>query len=188
MKNTNENAQYKKVPKPQIQKIHLIHPFAPVFDEYSRVLILGSFPSVISRDEQFYYAHSHNRFWRILATLFAPEIDIRAQDRDAKKQFLLTHHIALWDIVRECDICNSSDSTLSNAKPNDLSVILSQAQIRAIFCNGRKAYELFIRFFGSQMCETQEIKVFLLPSSSPANASYSLEKLVDSWRVMLNYV
>ncbi|TLD87449.1 DNA-deoxyinosine glycosylase [Helicobacter sp. MIT 03-1614] len=188
MKNTNENAQYKKVPKPQIQKIHLTHPFAPVFDTYSRVLILGSFPSVISRDEQFYYAHSHNRFWRILATLFAPEIDIRAQDRDAKKQFLLTHHIALWDIVCECDICNSSDSTLSNAKPNDISVILSSAKINAIFCNGRKAYELFIRFFGSQMCETQEIKVFLLPSSSPANARYSLEKLVDSWRVVLNYV
>lgn len=177
----------KKVSKPQIQKMHFTHAFAPVFDEYSRVLILGSFPSVISRDKQFYYAHTRNRFWQILFSLFKERI----QDEyhiESKKQFLLTHHIALWDIVRECDICNSSDGTLSNVKPNDLSVILSQAQIRAIFCNGRKAYELFIRFFGSQMCETQEIKVFLLPSSSPANARYSLEKLADSWRVVLNYV
>ncbi|MCX2717392.1 DNA-deoxyinosine glycosylase [Helicobacter sp. MIT 21-1697] len=171
--------------KIQMQKMHLIHPFAPVFNKHSRVLILGSFPSVISRDEQFYYAHSRNRFWRILATLFAPEIDINIQNRDVKKQFLLTYRIALWDIVRECDIYNSSDNTLSNAKPNDISVILSSAKINAIFCNGRKAYELFMRFFNAQMCE--QIQVFLLPSSSPANARYSYEKLVESWQILREY-
>lgn len=160
------------------------HPFSPVFDKHSKVLILGSFPSMISRDEGFYYAHSRNRFWQILSYLF--ESDITKGSVESKKQFLLTHHIALWDIVSECSIAHSSDASLKCAKFNDLDVILSQADIGAIFCNGRKAYTLFTDFASMQphFC----IQSFLLPSSSPANARYSLEKLLCEWEIVRDYV
>ncbi len=181
--------------QPQINSISntLIHPFQPIYDIYSRVLILGSFPSVISRKEQFYYANTRNRFWQILYALFGQTNDnIPTIDTNIlKTQFLLQTHIALWDIAHTCTICNSSDATLQHATPNDISLILSQAHIHAIFCNGQKTYKLFTHFFGKgiESCGylPYPIQVFALPSSSSANARYSLTELIQAWSIIQHY-
>lgn len=166
---------------------HIIHPFEPIYDMQSRVLILGSFPSAVSRDVGFYYGNVRNRFWQVLCMLFEANTDL-IKEKESKKQFLLSHHIALWDIVQECDICKSSDSTMSNVKINDLSLILSQAQIMAIFCNGKKTYELFMQFFSKEsQIKINNKDVFYLPSTSPANVNYSTSKLIEHWAIVREY-
>lgn len=154
------------------------HTFEPVFDENSRILILGSLPSVKSRENQFYYGHPQNRFWRVLASLFGGEVPETIAD---KKVFLLSHQIALWDVIAQCDILGSSDSSIKNVTPNDLSVILDKAPIRRIYANGNKAYELY-RKYCYPACGREAVK---LPSTSPANASYCLERLQTAWSVVL---
>lgn len=150
------------------------HTFEPVFDENSKILILGSLPSVKSRENQFYYGHPQNRFWRLLAVLFDSEVPATIQE---KKAFLLCHHIALWDVIAQCDILGSSDSSIRNVIPNDMSVILKHASIHRIYVNGNKAYELYEKYC-YPACGRKAVR---LPSTSPANAAYGMEKLKEAW-------
>ena len=158
---------------------HILHPIPPVFREDSELLILGSFPSVKSREAKFYYGHPQNRFWKVMECVFA---DAPGETVPERKAFLLRHHIALWDVIRSCDITGSSDASIQNAEVNDLSQILKAAEIRTIFVNGRKAETLYRR------CQEPHtgIRAICLPSTSPANAAWSLERLTESWRILLS--
>ncbi len=155
------------------------HTFAPVFDSTSIVLVLGTFPSVKSRENQFYYGHPQNRFWRMLAQIYEAEVP---QTIEEKKMLLLKNHIAVWDVIHSCDIEGSSDSSIKNVIPNDMNVILQQAKIHTIILNGGKAYELFQKY-----CQCEDMPpVVKLPSTSPANAACKLERLVAEWGAVLN--
>lgn len=153
------------------------HPIAPIYDEHSTVLILGSFPSVKSREIGFYYGHPQNRFWRVIAAVFERE---PPQTIPEKEAFLHQNGVALWDVIQSCDIIGSSDSSIRNVVPNDLSPILRCGQIRQIYVNGKKAMSLYQRFLAPQTGRS----AICLPSTSPANASWTLEKLIEAWRVV----
>ena len=155
----------------------IIHPIQPVFDKDSKVLILGSFPSVRSREEGFFYGHPQNRFWKVTSRLFNEEIPLTTEE---KKSFLLRSHIALWDVIGSCDIDGSSDSSIRNVTVNDISLILETADIQAIYLNGRKAYDLYKKY----MLPATGREGICLPSTSPANAAWSTEKLIQSWSVI----
>lgn len=155
----------------------LKHPIAPVYDSESRILILGSFPSVKSREQQFFYGHKQNRFWRVLAQVLGCAVP---ESIDEKRAMLLNHHIAVWDVIASCEITGSSDASIRNVVPNDLSRILSCADIRAIYTNGGKAHQLYQKY----IFPVNGREAFLLPSTSPANAGYSLERLVEAWKVI----
>lgn len=157
----------------EYQKVR--HEFEPVFDENSRILILGSFPSVKSREQQFYYGHPQNRFWKVIAGLTGSQIP---QNIEEKKRMLLQNRIAVWDVIAECEIVGSSDSSIRNVVPTDLNRILQCADIRQIYANGNTARKLFERF-QQKKCGREVIG---LPSTSPANAAFSLERLTESWR------
>jgi TDG/mug DNA glycosylase family protein len=151
------------------------HMIEPVYDKHSKILILGSFPSVKSREAGFYYHHPLNRFWQIIATIF----DIDEMDTiDKKKEGLLKHHIALWDVIKSCDIVGSSDSSIGNVIPNDIAKLVDNAGIRHIFANGSKAFDLYMRY----CYDITKIEIIRLPSTSPANAAYSIERLTDVWK------
>lgn len=153
---------------------HVQHTFEPVFDEHSRILILGSFPSVKSREIQFYYGHPQNRFWKLMAQLLDVPVP---QSIDEKKTMLLTHGLALWDVIASCDIKGSSDSSIKNAVPADISRILKAADIQTIIANGGTAFRLYGRY-----CEPVTGRpAALCPSTSPANAAFSLERLSECW-------
>ena len=158
--------------------MRIVHPFEPVFDNRSRVLILGSFPSVRSREEGFYYGHPQNRFWRVIAVVYGEAVPA---DLPAKKRLLIDHQLALWDAAAQCDIEGSRDSSISNTVPTDLSVILDRAEIRRVLCNGQTAAKLYHRY--------QEpltgIPAVTLPSTSPLNAAWSLDRLTEEWRKAL---
>ena len=155
----------------------ITHPIPPVWNENSRVLILGSFPSVKSREEGFFYGHRQNRFWRVLAAIFDAPVPQTAEE---KKRFLLANGIAVWDVIASCEITGSADSSIRGVVPNDLTPILRGARIRAIFANGRTASTLYARFLEPRTGRP----AVCLPSTSPANAAFSLEKLIDAWRVV----
>ena len=150
------------------------HTIDPIYDENSKVLILGSFPSVKSREQQFFYGHKQNRFWRVMAQVLECPVP---QDIPQKRAMLLEHHIAVWDVIASCEISGSSDASIRNVKPNDLSPILSTADIAAIYTNGGKAYELYQKYI-YPVCGREAHK---LPSTSPANAGYSVERLLEAW-------
>jgi hypoxanthine-DNA glycosylase len=154
------------------------HTFTPVFDENSQILILGSLPSVKSRENGFYYGHPQNRFWKVLAALFHSEVPASIPD---KKEFLLKNRIALWDVIAQCDIRGSSDSSVKNVVPNDISIILEHAQISEIYTNGNKAFELYEKYC-YPLCGRKAVR---LPSTSPANAAYRTERLIESWGALL---
>ena len=156
----------------------LTHEFPPVYDENSRILILGSFPSVRSREQQFYYGHPQNRFWRVLYAVTVPEGGRVPESVPERKAFLLVHHIALWDVIAQCEIIGSSDASIRNVVPNDLRLILEAAPIRQIYVNGGTAYRLFERYQREE-CGRDAIR---LPSTSPANAAWSLERLTSAWQ------
>lgn len=155
----------------------IIHPIAPVFNEDSKILILGSFPSVRSREEGFFYGHPQNRFWKVTAGVFDENVP---QTIDEKKAFLLRNHIALWDVIGSCEITGSSDSSIKNATVNDISVILDTADIKAIYLNGGKAYQLYQKYMLPVTCR----EGICLPSTSPANAAWNLERLKDAWKII----
>lgn len=157
----------------------LTHPIPPVFDKDSKVLILGSFPSVKSREEGFFYGHRQNRFWKVTARVFDEETPTTISE---KKSFLLRNHIALWDVIGSCDIEGSSDSSIKNVSVNDLSEILKTADIKAIYLNGQKSYQLYQKY----MFPVIDREGVCLPSTSPANASWTLEKLTEAWKVIRN--
>ena len=151
------------------------HPIPPLYDEQSRVLILGSFPSVKSREQGFFYGHPQNRFWRVLAEVFNCETPVTV---DAKSRFLYSHHLAVWDVIASCDIVGSSDSSIKNVVVNDVSKILETGQIREIFVNGKAAEKLYKKY----MKEKTGRDAVYLPSTSPANAGCSFEKLKEEWK------
>ncbi len=155
----------------------MIHPIPPVYDKDSRVLILGSFPSVRSREEGFFYGHPQNRFWKVNALVFGESIP---ETTDEKISFLLRNHIALWDVIGSCDIEGSSDSSIRNVKVNDISFILNTADIRQIFLNGQKAYKYYQKYISPSVRR----EGICLPSTSPANASWSVERLAEEWRAV----
>ncbi|MBQ8547610.1 MAG: DNA-deoxyinosine glycosylase [Lachnospiraceae bacterium] len=151
------------------------HPIPPVFDRHSKVLILGSFPSVKSREAQFFYGHPQNRFWKVTSKVFdAPE----PHTVEEKKEFLLSHGIAVWDVIASCDITGSSDSSIKNVVPNDLTMILNHADIRTIFVNGKTAE----KFYNKYIRDAIGRDAVCLPSTSPANAAWSVERLVEVWK------
>ena len=156
---------------------HVQHPFPPLYDENAKVLILGSFPSVKSREQQFFYGHPQNRFWRVMAAVFDCEVPETIEE---KREFLLTNGIALWDVIASCEITGSADSSIRNAAANDLSPILAAAEIRQIFVNGKTA-EKFYRKYTEPVIGR---KAVCLPSTSPANAAWSLARLTDAWQVV----
>ena len=155
----------------------LYHPSPPHYDEFSRVLILGSFPSVKSREQQFFYGHKQNRFWRVMAQVLDCPVPVSIEQ---KREMLLSHHIAVWDVIAGCEITGSSDASIRNVTPNDLSEILTCADIREIYTNGGKAGQLYKKY----IYPANGREAVTLPSTSPANAGYSLEKLVEAWRVL----
>ena len=157
-----------------MQKIHTI---APVFDANSRILILGSFPSVKSREVGFFYGHPANRFWRVLAEVFGEDVPT---DIHNKKQFLLRNRIALWDVIASCDVVGSSDQSIKGAVANNLEQILSHSDIQAIYTNGQTATKLYLRHIQPKTGRA----AISLPSTSPANAAWSLCRLVEAWRVI----
>ena len=155
-----------------------IHPIPPLFDEHSRVLILGSFPSVKSREAMFFYGHPQNRFWRILAALTGRPVP---QTVAEKTDLILTNHFALWDSIGSCIITGSSDSSIRDVVPNDLRRIVNYAPIERIYCNGNTSLKYYHQYNEPVLGRRAEV----LPSSSPANAAWSLERLIDAWRVIL---
>ena len=158
-----------------------VHPFDPIYDEDSRILILGTFPSVKSREVQFYYGHPRNRFWKTLATLLQADFP---QTVEEKIQFLKTHHIALWDTCAACDIDGSADATIRRTVPNDIRPILKTADIRAIFCGGKTAG----RLYETHIYPLTTIPAIVLPSTSPANAACTDAMLIDAWSAILPYL
>lgn len=161
---------------------HIKHDFEPVYDSRSRILILGTLPSVKSREQNFYYGHPQNRFWKVL-TAITKEKDVPATIAE-KKQFLLKHKIALWDVISECDIIGSSDSSIKNVVPTDLTRILKAAPIQRIYANGAKAYELYMRY----SYEKTGREIIRLPSTSPANAAFQMERLLAAWGSKLSEI
>ena len=156
---------------------HLAHTFEPVFDKDSRALILGSFPSVKSRENNFYYGHPQNRFWKVLSRVYKEDVP---QTTDEKKIFLLSHRIAVWDVIESCTIIGSSDTSIKDVVVNDFTKVLENTAIETIYVNGGKAYELYHKYAE----EKTGIKAIKLPSTSPANATWSLDKLCDAWKVI----
>ncbi len=164
-----------------MQKRHVKHPFPPIVDDKSRILILGSVPSVKSVENNFYYMHPQNRFWRVLS--FVVGRDFASVDTAEREKLLRLSHIAMYDSVEECDIEGSSDLAISNVIPADIGAIVKGTEITRIFCNGVASYNLFIKH-NPELARIAE----RLPSTSPANASYSLQKLIDEWSSIKKYL
>ena len=153
----------------------LIHPIPPLYDKHSRVLILGSFPSAKSREAGFFYGHPQNRFWKVLASVFEEDTPNTIEE---KKAFLLRNHVALWDVIHSCDIDGSSDASIRNVVPNDLQTILDSSRIEAIYVNGKTAYKYYEKYMLPKIKRPAQV----LPSTSPANAMWKLERLIEAWR------
>jgi len=160
-----------------VEKHTQLHTIAPVYDENSKILILGSFPSVKSREAAFFYGHPQNRFWRVLAAVLEVETP---QTVEEKRAMLLRRGVALWDVIASCDISGSSDASITNVVPNDLARILDVAPVRRIFCNGGTAYRFYRRYD-----EAVWGKAEVLPSTSPANARRSADELAAIWGTAL---
>lgn len=153
------------------------HTFAPVYSDQSEILILGSFPSVKSRENGFYYGHPQNRFWKVISSVFQTEIP---QSIEEKKCLLDRYHIALWDVIASCDIIGSDDNSIRNVIPNDICYILSNSKIKTIYANGKTAGRLYEKYLEPLTGR----KINILPSTSPANAAYSLSQLIETWKVI----
>ena len=159
----------------------IVHPIPPVFDSESRILILGSFPSVKSREEGFFYGHPQNRFWKVLASVLGENVPGAIEE---KKAFLIRNGIAVWDVIGSCDIVGSSDTTIRNVSVNDLSVILNGADIRVVFTNGKTAFRYY-RKYTEPMTRRPAIA---LPSTSPANAAWDAARLTEAWSCIREYL
>lgn len=157
---------------------HHEQPFAPVYDQDSEILILGSFPSVKSRENNFYYGHPQNRFWKVMAAVCGEMVPTSVEE---KKTMLLQHHIAIWDVIESCDIIGSSDSSIKNVVPADIAKLIGETRIKRVYVNGTLAKNLYDRF----ILQTADIDAVKLPSTSPANARFSLERLIESWHAIL---
>lgn len=156
----------------------IIHPIPPLYNAHSRVLILGSFPSVKSREAAFFYGHPQNRFWPLLAALTGYPVPSTVEE---KKALILENGFALWDTIGSCEIIGSSDSSIKNAVPNDLTPILTGANIQAIYCNGTASWNLYQKY----LYPVTGIVAGKLPSTSPANAAWNMDRLKAAWQVIL---
>lgn len=156
----------------------IVHPIPPLFDENAQALILGSFPSVKSREAMFFYGHPQNRFWRLMALLFEAEVPVTVEE---KSRLILENRLALWDTIHSCTITGSSDSSIRDVVPNDLSVILENSRVDRIFCNGATSYRLYQKYIFPQT----NLRAVQLPSTSPANAAWSMERLRQAWQIVL---
>ena len=152
----------------------IVHPIEPFYQENSKILILGSFPSVKSREQMFFYGHSQNRFWRVISSIFGEKVPNSIEE---KKKLLENNGIALWDVIHSCEITGSSDSSIKDARPNDISKILKSANIQKIFVNGKTAKVHYDKYIKNEIGR----EAICLPSTSPANAAWSLDKLIDAW-------
>lgn len=157
----------------------IIHSIHPIYNENSSILILGSFPSVKSREGEFFYHHPQNRFWKVISGIYQEELPTTITD---KKNLLLRHELAVWDVIQSCEITGSSDSSIRNVIPNDISIILNNAKIKYLIANGATAYRLYMKYIYPQIGS----EIIKLPSTSPANAAYSLDKLMNEWNSILN--
>ena len=158
---------------------YLVHTFEPVWDENSKVLVLGTFPSVKSREYGFYYGHPQNRFWKVAAAITKQNVPVTIED---KKKLLLGSNIAVWDVIARCSIKGSSDSSIKDVTVNNLPPLLAGSRITQIYANGAKAYELYMKY----SYQETGMEIIKLPSTSPANAVYTLEKLVNAWSVLVD--
>ncbi len=163
-----------------MRELHF-HTFEPVFDSNSRILILGTFPSVKSRESGFYYGHPQNRFWRVTAQLFSQPVPCSIEE---KKRLLLQSRVALWDVAASCEIEGSSDSSMTRVVPNDIPKLLSESEITHVFANGKKAAQLYNRLIYPET----GLEIVTLPSTSPANAACGMESLLHEWRVILPFL
>jgi len=152
----------------------IVHPIKPLYNKDSKILILGSFPSVKSREQMFFYGHPQNRFWRVISAVFEAPVP---QTIEQKRELLLSNNIALWDVIASCDIVGSSDSSIKNVVANDLSIILNEAQIEKILVNGQTAFKYYNKYIKNSIGR----EALVLPSTSPANAAWSIDKLIDEW-------
>ena len=159
----------------------LNHPFPPLYDENSKVLILGSFPSVKSREQNFFYGHPQNKFWKVVSAVMDTDTPVTIEE---KSDFLHENHIALWDVIASCDITGSSDSSIKNVVANDLTDIFKNADIRQIFVNGKTAE----KYYNKYIRNTIGREAICLPSTSPANAGWSMKKLVEAWAVIKEHL
>ena len=159
---------------------HISHGFNPVFDGRSRVLVLGSFPSVLSRENRFYYGNPQNRFWRVMAEVLGESVPA-IEDIPGKRALLLRHGVALWDVIESCDVRGSSDASIRNVIPADVARITRVAPVGAVLCNGGTAGRLYRRWLEG----ITGLPAVVLPSTSPANAAWSLERLTACWREAL---
>lgn len=155
----------------------IVHPIPPLFNAESEVLILGSFPSVKSRESAFFYGHPQNRFWAVIAEIFGTEKPVTVED---KKELILSNKLALWDVIAQCEIEGSADSTITDVTANDLSVILENSNVKRIFVNGKTAE----KYYNKYTYPKTGIKAVCLPSTSPANAAWNVEKLVEKWKII----
>lgn len=155
----------------------IVHPIPPLFDKNSKTLILGSFPSVKSREAEFFYGHPQNRFWTVVAEVFGCR---KPESIEEKKEFVLSHNLAMWDVIGQCEIEGSTDSTIKNVTANDLRIILDSCPIERIFVNGKTAE----KYYNKYTYPKTEIKAICLPSTSPANAAWNIPKLVDAWKII----
>lgn len=151
-----------------------IHNIPPLYDEKAKILILGSFPSVKSREGQFFYHHPQNRFWKVMAAVLDCELPETIEE---KKQMILSHHIAVWDVIASCDITGSSDSSIKNVMPNDIGGLLKETEIERIYTNGTAAHKYYQKYI-HKIIEKEDI---MLPSTSPANAAWTLDRLIAVW-------
>ena len=156
---------------------HISHPFPAVYDNNSQILILGSFPSVKSREQNFFYGHPQNRFWQVTASIFGCAVP---QTTEEKRAFLIANGIAVWDVIASCEIEGSADSKIKNSVPNDIAPILESSQISAIFTNGATAHKLYEKYIEPKT----GIPAVKLPSTSPANAAWSVQKLINTWKII----
>lgn len=156
---------------------NIVHPIPPLYDENCTMLVLGSFPSVKSREANFFYGHSQNRYWKLVAKLFGEEAP---QNVEEKKELALKHHIAMWDVIHSCTITGSSDSSIKDVVANDLSQIIENSRVTKIFCNGATSYNLYKKYIFPKT----GIEAVKLPSTSPANAAFGIDRLAQQWNVL----
>lgn len=157
---------------------HIFHTFEPVYDSNSNILILGSFPSVKSREQGFYYGHPQNRFWKVIAAVLDWNEPVTIEE---KKEMLLQNHIAVWDVIDNCDIKGSSDSSIKNVIPTDIPGLLKKTDIKRIYANGQTSGKLYHRY----LKEKTGMEITILPSTSPANAACSLQDLIKQYSQLI---
>lgn len=159
----------------------IIHPLKPLFDKDSKILILGSFPSIKTREYGFFYGHPQNRFWPLMENLFNVKL---SEDIEERRAFLLKHNIAMFDSIYQCDIVGSSDASIKNVFPSHLEEIFEKADIKQVFCNGTTSFKYYRKYQEKKF----DMKAIKLPSTSPANARYRMDDLIEEWKVILTYL